>query len=225
MDHVLSCSCIIFSHLVSTFFIPLNSYKRKQITWFSIHAFVNFVISYYSFTCVYYTLLYPEKSTQYEYQKELKITKFPMCLSIWIHIYHALFYNLSNEDLFHHVLFATLLPVPGYIYDWGIISNCNLFFICGLPGGLIYMLLAFQKCGYFLNVNEPYFSMIVNVFIRCPGILISSTILCYNLYIDNIDVPLLFSLIQVVLCPFNAIYYTHQSVIRCVKKNNFKIFK
>jgi hypothetical protein len=156
-------------------------------------------------------------SSSYEYQKELGITKFSMCLSIWIHIYHALFYNLSKEDLFHHIIFATLLPVPGYIYDWGTISNCNLFFICGLPGGMIYALLTLQKCGYLLKLNEPYFSMVINVFLRCPGILACSIVLSYNLWNGNVNVPLPFTIIQILLCPFNAIYYTNQSIRRCYK--------
>ncbi len=217
MDHIFSCSCILCSHFVSNFFVPLDSNKKKQVRWFGTHAIVNFIISYNTFMSVYYTFSNIEKSSNYEYQKELGITKFAMCLSIWIHIYHALFYNLSKEDLFHHIFFATLLPIPGYIYDWGTVSNCNLFFICGLPGGLIYALLTLQKCGYLLKYKEPYVSMIINVCLRCPGIIVSSMVLSYNLWNGNVNVPLPFTILQIVLCPFNAVYYSHQSIKRFYK--------
>ena len=222
MYSIFSCACILCSHFVSIFFVPVNPDKKNQVVWFGTHAIVNFTISWYTFMSVYYTFSNPQKSGDFEYQKQLGISKFPMCLSIWIHIYHAVFYNLSQEDMFHHTVFVTLLPVPGYIYDWGIISNCNLFFICGLPGGLIYTLLTLQKCGYLLKWNEPYLSMVINTTIRCPGILASSIILFFHMYNNRLNVPIQFIIIQLLLCPINAIYYSRQSIKRYHKNNNWR---
>ena len=114
MYSIFSCAYILCSHFVSIFFVPVNPDKKNQVVWFGTHAIVNFTISWYTFMSVYYTFSNPQKSGDFEYQKQLGISKFPMCLSIWIHIYHAVFYNLSQEDMFHHAVFVTLLPVPGY---------------------------------------------------------------------------------------------------------------
>ena len=143
---------------------------------------------------------------------------FPMCIILWIHFYHVVFFKLTNEDMFHHVLFVSLLPLPGYVYDWGILKNCLAFFICGFPGALIYTLLVFQKCGYFINIKEEKFSAFVNIFIRTPGILISAIIL-YKCYINGVCLaPTWAVVLQFIIGPFNAVYYTKQSIERYIRK-------
>jgi len=124
---------------------------------------------------------------------------------------------LLSSSLVKNMLFVTFLPLPGYIFDWGIIGNCNLFFICGLPGFLIYLVLILHKCGMFLTIDEPRFSAFVNVLFRCPGIILSSMVLLQNTISGVCTAPIIAIVIQISLGCFNALYYAHQSIERTLR--------
>lgn len=217
-EHIISWIIIILSHIPSSFVTPLDSSKKKMVQWFSTHALVNMVISYWTYNAVYLTIVDPYNSYNVKAHKEtIENSNVPICLALWLHVYHVLFYKLTREDVFHHFLFATFLAIPGYYYEWGILRNCNLFFICGLPGGLIYALLALQKCGYLLSIPEQYFSLLMNGFIRCPGCLFSSFLL-FKCFIENsYEANCIAFIIQLVLTPYNAVYYTIQSIKRATR--------
>ena len=217
-DHLLSVMCLSIAHCASLFVKPLNPQKTHTVRWFAVHAIINLVLSVHTFRSVYKAIQMPFDAANVQlHLNTFESSKFPMCLALWLHFYHVIFYPLSSQDIFHHCLFVTLLPLPGYIFDWGILGNCNLFFICGLPGGLIYILLIMQKCGMFLTIDEPRFSAFINVLFRCPGILFSSLLLTQNTISGVCTAPILCVIIQVSLGCFNALYYAHQSIERTLR--------
>lgn len=221
-DHLTSWKIISACHLMSLIWKPEDDSKKELVKWFSTHAMINIIISYWTYKAVYMTFEYPLLSYKVdEYVNEDENSRLPICLSLWIHIYHVLFYDLSKEDIFHHLMFVSLLTVPGYYYEWGIVRNCNLFFICGLPGGLIYALLTLQKCGYFKHVNEKYFSAFMNIVIRCPGCLFCTAIMLICFIKKEYGANTIAFLIQLILTPFNAIYYMIQSINRVKRDFNY----
>jgi hypothetical protein len=214
-DHLFSVLCLFIAHLLSLFVKPNNLSKLYHVRWFAVHAIINLIISINTCTSVYKTIQNPSHAADVKlFENTFENRKFPMCLVLWLHLYHVVFYPLSSQDVFHHFLFVTLLPIPGYVFDWGIIGNCNLFFICGSPGFLIYLLLTMQKCGMFLTIDEPRFSAFVNILFRCPGIILSSMVLLQNTISGVCTAPIIAILIQISIGCFNAVYYAHQSMER-----------
>ena len=138
--------------------------------------------------------------------------------AVSVHVYHAVAFSLSCEDRLHHTLFAGIMgsltaSFPSHA------SNAALFFMSGLPGGLIYSLLVARRCGHFRFVNEPLFSAIVNIFARLLGIVVCLICFVYGLLSESQarQTPLSIGVLQFVLCLGNGLYYTHQSVVRTLR--------
>lgn len=147
LDSILSITCLAIVHKVSLTIYFDDIQKTRRVQWFVVHALVNGLISFLTIPSLFITLYSPFQSLLHE---GIASTKFPMCLVLWLHAYHILYHNLTSQDIFHHFIFISFLTYPGYFYFWGCLGNFQLFFICGLPGCLIYALLAAQKCGVFL---------------------------------------------------------------------------
>ena len=116
-------------------------------------------------------------------------------------------FSLSSTDYFHHLLFFPTLSFPGQYYSWGSLSNCNAMFVMGLPGCIDYFLLGLVKIGYVHKHTEKKVNAFLNTWIRAPGVLFSATLL-YQAYIEGkIMAPSWAIGIQLVLAPFNALYF------------------
>ena len=220
MNVALLYSCLVVgcAHLSVKCFSGLDSSSDRNIQtqWFLVHAIVNLDICRLTYGTLYEVLKDPMHSMDADFHADSPLSsQTPMGLVLVLHVYHMLLYKLSKDDVFHHLLFITFLTLPGFVYRWGILGNFQGFFMCGLPGGMIYALLALQRIGYLKRVNEPHFSMVMNAYVRLPGV-ICSTSIALSILISGmaIDVPYIFFYLQLLLAPFNAIYYAHQSVQR-----------
>lgn len=78
-------------------------------------------------------------------------------------------YDLSVADWWHHLLFMPTIAIPGLVYNWRALGNVQLFFICGLPGAIIYTTLITERVVPMRRI-EPYVSAFANT-LRMPGIL------------------------------------------------------
>jgi len=116
--------------------------------------------------------------------------------------------------MWHHLLFLPTCGLSGAVFDWGPVGNCNAFFICGLPGGVTYALLSAQRCGRLLWVDEPSVTAWLNLHVRLPGILFSSTLLFVGAAEGSVSVPPLLVLLQLCLSVWNGIRYAEESLVR-----------
>jgi len=136
-------------------------------------------------------------------------------------VYHMVGgFRLSSADYFHHLLFVPLCGVPGQLFQWGAISNFQAVFISGLPGGIDYLLLGLQKISRRSSVSkfadkmyEKRFNANLNTWLRGPGVLLGTAFLYQAIvYEKHQGVPLWAVLIQTILPPFNACYYSKQAI-------------
>ena len=106
---------------------------------------------------------------------ERSISRQPLGIVIGLHIYHLIgFSNLTLIDWLHHVISVFILGGIGLIYQYGPLTNFNLFFSCGLPGGIDYLLLALVKSGKITALCEKNINRYLNIWIRAPGLILYS---------------------------------------------------
>lgn len=197
--------------------VPAHVAKRATTCWFAEHALVNGVLAVLTVPALAAAVREPSRSLDVEYHRGTWAgSPFPLILAVGVHAYHAVFYALTPSDALHHGLFVTLLAVPGVWYDWGALGNAQLFWICGLPGGLVYALLAAQRCGRARALHEPRVTAVVNVLLRCPGICACTSAFVYVLLTGGTSprAPAWAIAVQLTLAPCNAVYYAVDSVRR-----------
>ena len=182
--------------------------KVEHTRWCAVHAAVNAVVCVFAWADLGAVWFTPESCLVSNVASGL-----PVCLSIWLHAYHVIFYDLSEDDRAHHLLFVVILGVPSYMYVRPI-TNWMLFFLNGLPGGLIYSLIALRRCGWMTTWDEPLFSAAVNLLLRAPGVFLGILCLALGMTHSSHLVPTPVLAMQIILPFGNVVYYAHQSVVR-----------
>lgn len=89
---------------------------------------------------------------------------YPIYMIPAIHLYHLFLFRCTTADWVHHIVFAGIICPMGLFLEGGPISNAIAFFICGLPGGLDYVMLAFVKHGWMSRLREKV----------CRGMIVTS---------------------------------------------------
>ena len=137
-----------------------------------------------------------------------------------IHIYHILLYfkKLTMVDWIHHgaTFYMTILCK---MYHNGIIYHFVSFFMCGLPGGIDYMMLFMVKIGLMRPLTEKYINTILNAWIRNPGILFYVAImLTHKSMLQGHH----FTFHCLGLCFWNAIFFNNRVLINYSAENVLK---
>jgi hypothetical protein len=196
--------------------------KRTASTrWFVEHAALNVVIAATSAPALTAVARAPREALDPDAFTPWETHPFALRLALWLHLYHTLFYSMTWADALHHGVFVTSLCAPGAYFAWGALGNAQVFFMCGLPGALLYGLLAAQRLGRARAWHEPTVSAAVNVGLRAPGIL--WCVACFVAILrDPAAVrpraPTWAIALQVVLAPLNGVYYASESVRRAWRK-------
>jgi len=94
-----------------------------------------------------------------------------------VHMYHLLFFSLKADERFHHFVFIPLVGIPGQVYRYGALQNYTSFFISGFPGGVSYFNLVLVKLGVMSKLKQKKIDKYMNVWCRCPGLVIAG--LCH----------------------------------------------
>lgn len=97
----------------------------------------------------------------------------PRDLCLWlVELLAGLFFKLDQADIIHHAVSVGLVGSIGYLVRWGAVLSAMDFFICGLPGGLDYAMLALGKMGVLQKITIKRVNLWLQVAIRWPGILL-----------------------------------------------------
>ena len=130
-----------------------NPRSREHTRWVTVHCLMNM----YCATLATKALVWTSEHTR------------PLFACFLVHVYHTLFYSLTTEDKWHHLFFIPLLCIPGFVWDWGPSSCKAVLFLNGVPGAILYGLVAYQRCCHIHLTSEPFITFLVNAFIRFPG--------------------------------------------------------
>jgi len=148
-----------FIRLVDTL---LCKYYTDKARWFQLHFFINMIIS---------ALCVPDIIDMvYDVNEALQ----PLdnyisgSLALQLHIYHTLFFELTQMDKYHHISSVFLCFPPSIVFNKKILS---LFYFIGtgLPGGIDYLLLTLVKNNQMKYLEEKKWNSYINAYIRMPG--------------------------------------------------------
>lgn len=213
----LSSMIVLSTHAAS--FLLVGERGGEEAVWFLQHALVNLVIARMTLPSFADCLLLMPYCTE----EEGAFGRVPISLSICLHVWHAIRFRMTADDRVHHLLFLPMIGVPGLLYGWGKCGDVQLFFMCGVPGAILYLLLTARRCGWLTGVDEPLVSCAVNLLVRMPGGLFAWYLLARSIFASlptssepaiALDPPAWALLLQFTLSPINSIGYAVQSLRR-----------
>ena len=195
---------------------PYTLFGSPGSRYFVLHAIINATISVACLPDLKRALISPVTALVGP-----TLTAYPMAAVASIHIYHALFFNLSWDDIFHHLQFVLPLYLLAVMFKWdgGASQNFGAFFICGLPGGLNYAALACVKEGRMSPLTQKRLDAWINACVRAPGCVVYAVMQWQVWLADSrptkgwsrpaVD---FFTILVTFLMVFNGVYYMEQSI-------------
>lgn len=221
--NVLAVAVVGASHWVADHFFAPHSRTRTKAVWFTMHALCNFVIAALALPAVLHGwehALHPAQGVRLctERVEGMASSALPILVANWLHVWHACFFTLTSSDLVHHLLFIPLIGVPGAWWNWGLCGNWQIFAMCGVPGGVVYTILALQTVGRVRWISEPWTAAAMNVCVRAPCI-VPAQLWLWSAFLAGTTRAAPWAVAaQLSLAPANVAYYAWQSVARARRK-------
>eukprot|EP00041_Stephanoeca_diplocostata_P029959 m.893878 g.893878 ORF g.893878 m.893878 type:complete len:284 (-) comp23663_c3_seq3:266-1117(-) len=143
---------------------------RKDAQYFALHTWVNIVIVWVAFPYAIELLKNPSRGI---FCDNGCANQLPNVLTTALHLYHIWMYTMKPIDLIHHIpaFFGSFLNM---LYPTGPIQNFTFLFMMGIPGGYDYALLVGMKHGLCSKMLEKRANSRLNLWLRSPGLIVSS---------------------------------------------------
>lgn len=216
-DYIIGALITTLSLVLFDRYLP-NRIKGK---YYLSHSIINSFVAYLSFKDVISTY------SNLEANINKPSNYIPTMLVYGLHFYHIIsyFYKLRFDDWLHHILMIVVaLPLAGVI-NGGTLLNHSLFFLCGLPGLLDYILLFLVRNNYIDRMVEKKYNKYINLWLRAPGCIAHAvlTIVGFLNYRKNTasNLEMTAALLTSALVYWNGIYFMEQ-VVSDYKKNEMK---
>jgi hypothetical protein len=122
--------------------------RQDSTRWFVLHVVANIVVSISAapdmLACLANPLVDPIGP----------VSVLPVYMIPCLFVYHLISLHVPKDEWVHHVLFGGGIGGAGLYFAPGPLQNALAFFICGLPGGIDYAMLAMVKEGYISSATE-----------------------------------------------------------------------
>ena len=189
--------------------------KNDKARWFLLHAWFNAAVVVMVLPEALNCLINPLTPSAHDDFRE-GLTSLVSTAAIGaFHIYHALRYSLTTEDVIHHSVNAGIVVVLAVLIPWGNMVDLSNLAMCGLPGGIDYAMLYLVKVGSMDRMTEKRYNRFLNIGIRWPIMYIVSYIMFLRLYYHYYHLSFSFILISVlslIVHGGNALYYADRVV-------------
>lgn len=185
--------------------ILYNFFKRESTRYFIFHALFNLYLVYISWNTFVYCLLNPMHIFDNDYDN---ISILSTLSIINFHLYHLFTHieELSMETMLHHLVGAIINPIMTINQPIGKLPVVHNIILCGIPGGIDYLLLVLVKFGIIDKIEEKRINRYLNLMIRWPFIFLSDYLYLINIYNGNIGFSF-YTLIPLLINNYNAIYF------------------
>ena len=110
-DHFACFVCLAAMHVLALYpssFVS-DPARRQTTRWFAVHAMANAVISALVVPSIIAVAMSPTLAAYPPAHSGAASSSFPVCLVLWLHVYHSVFYTMSAADMLHHGVFVPLL--------------------------------------------------------------------------------------------------------------------
>ena len=172
--------------------------------YYLLHCITNFIVVYYTF--IPFINLYID----FNYYSSLPVdVNSSVSIISALHSYHitSYFNKLRRDDWIHHLLMVFICIPLGIFINKGYIMLHALFFINGLPGGIDYLLLFLVRNNIIERLTEKRINTLLNVWIRCPGCLITSAMIIITAQSMQSWYSILFNFIIASSIYWNGLYF------------------
>lgn len=144
---------------------------KVQGKYYLIHFINNFFITFYTYPNVIHSFVDLFNYTKYVTNPQT------ILITIALHLYHIIVYfeKLRFDDWLHHILMIAVVIPISVIMNVGCLLGLGLFFITGFPGGIDYLLLFLVRNKIIDKLLEKKINTYLNIWIRCPGCIIHTT--------------------------------------------------
>ena len=205
---------ILFIDIFFKYIYEIHNLAR----WYLIHAIVNFIIT----GMIIEPICDIIKNPLQEMFHPISYYDSTIVIDI-LHIYHIIFFSCTKADIFHHLFFVIVGSIFVFLFNNGKYIALSHLFLCGLPGGIDYVILFLYQFNYVSKLTRLKIATFLNTWIRAPGLCIISTIglLCYleNEKTIYSTIQLLF---QIVMSYGNGQYYLRDVVFTYGKYSMLK---
>lgn len=189
-----------------------NIIKDKPSTkYFMMHFLFNMYVVYNTYSDMFHSLT--------NINQLYKVDSFCSFTIIIFHMYHVIIYRklLTLDDVIHHVINVFIIIPITWLYSNSLL-NTGLFFMTGLPGGIIYFILWLKEHEYVSKMLEKKIAKHINIWIRCPGCTLVAYLIFQGVYTGHIVLecsPFVANLLACILIGgtyWNGIYFASSIV-------------
>eukprot|EP00051_Salpingoeca_urceolata_P028567 m.487525 g.487525 ORF g.487525 m.487525 type:complete len:272 (-) comp25063_c0_seq1:24-839(-) len=206
-DATLTVFIVIFLFVVD--FGLIKHIVHPKGRWFALHAVANAICAVAAFPDVVKVFVDPVHAMQGP-----SASMIANAAVVAAHAYHALVFNLTPSEIFHHIVFVSILcglAIPGKQVG-GAANNFGAFFLSGLPGGTIYCLLVCVKQGWMDKGTEKLWSSRINTWLRGPSMTVYTFVMYQAWLLGQIrGVPTWAACTAAALHFFNGQYYAEMA--------------
>jgi hypothetical protein len=159
-------SLITYILLFTLDFIIIRIKVKEKARYFILHLCFNIFVTLLTLEDAIKCLKNPLNSLDIKYIYSGILTT--GCVT-GLHIYHIINFKIKGlEEMLHHIISAFSVPIIGICCPYGLtLPLCNLI-MCGIPGGIDYLLLILVKYNIIIKITEKKINRCLNLFIRYP---------------------------------------------------------
>jgi len=192
----------------------------KKYSWFLLHAMFNTLVTAAGISDAIKAFLAPGPSAWGTWYGMHPGGLFGGIAIGAFHVHHMVFHSVSLEDIIHHTVNAGGVVLIGTFCPWGRMTALSNMAMCGIPGGLNYFVLWFQKVTHKITTRQQkHVNRYLNICVRLPIQLICMYHITVAIFGDgSIQFPATtvltkgLMLVGGVLHTLNALYYADQVV-------------
>lgn len=167
-DTTLSWSLIALCALGATDLLLARHFVSR---WFLLHTTANLIITLLCVSDTWFMLSDPVNALQFDGHT----TQIPLAIVFALHCYHMIpgLFQLYWVDWVHHILMCVIGNPLLMFANYGPLLNYNFMWVCGLPGGVDYLMLCFVKEGKMAPLSEKRTNTVINLWVRGPALCFS----------------------------------------------------
>ena len=195
-------------------------YIIDKARYFFLHVFFNLWVTFIVINDSINLIKNPESGLDFHYSYSGILSTSAISA---FHYYHYLnFTNLTYDDYIHHIVSCLLVPLIGIILPCGRLPSLSNLGMCGIPGGIDYLLLFLVKYNIISKMTEKSLNRWLNLVIRWPLMYTMAYIFFINMNkLTNVYFKFFMGL-GTLLHIFNALYYCEKVIgnyhINLIKK-------